>query len=137
MRLHFPISEIRKGIEELKTGKTTRPNYDWDKMEQVPADPGFLFVGDQGIYLMPNTTDGKYNSKKEKDGKNFVIYANECNPDTMEFDDWYDNKRAYWGGDDGSEYLTLGEIENTIALCSNPKHLVIDINPDNFTIACV
>lgn len=134
MRLHFPISEIRKGIEELKTGKETRPNYDWDKGEQVPADRGFLFVGDQGVYLMPNTTDGKYNSQKEKDSTNFVIYANECNPDILPFDEWYDNKRAYWGGDDGSEYIGLQEIEAIMPKEKSIKHLVIDMKKDSFSI---
>lgn len=146
MRLHFPISEIRKGIdEELKTAKKTPEKYDWDKEKVVPTDLGFCFVGDQGVYLMPNTTDGKLNTKRAKhkaenpdseEPLRFVIYAKECDPTKLDFDTWWENKRASWGGDDGVEHISLKEIEDIISAHNNPQNLVIDITPENYRITC-
>jgi hypothetical protein len=39
---------------------------------------GLWLVGDQGVYLMPNT-DGKTRT---------IAYARECDPTKLEFDEW-------------------------------------------------
>jgi len=132
MKLHFPITDINKGIEELKSAKTPPTNYDWDKQETVPCELAFMLVGDQGVYLMPNTNDGKHNAKRDKDESKFVIYANECDPTKMEFDEWWENKRNSFGGDDGVEFMALSELEPIIAKAK--KHLVIDISASRFEV---
>lgn len=126
MKLHFPISEIRTGMEELKTAKTARDLYD------QKTGHGFWLVGDQGVYLMPNTTDGKHNSKTEKP---LVIYAKECDPTKLDFDTWWENKRASFGGDDGVEFISIKDVEGLIT-DKSVKHLVIEISPEQFSIGC-
>lgn len=137
MKLHFPISKIRKGLEELKTAKTTPVKYDWEERKQVPSELGFMLVGDQGVYLLPNTVDGKHNVSKGKDDSFFVIYAKECDPTKLDFDTWWENKRASFGGDDGAEFVAMTEIESMITANDNPKNLVVDMNENGFTIICV
>ena len=100
MKLHFPIPQIRNGLEELKTAKTVKPLYEQE------TGSGFWLVGDQGVYLMPNTTDGAHNAKSEKP---LVIYAKECDPNALPFDTWWDNKRASFGGDDGVDFIARAE----------------------------
>ena len=51
MRLHFPWKEIEKALYELETGKTLR------KSDFTPNEKGLWLVGDQDVYIMPNTTD--------------------------------------------------------------------------------
>ena len=65
--------------------------------------PGFWLVGDHGVYLM-------HNGPVAEGGKPLVVYARECNPETCEFDDWWEAKRASFGGDDGVEFLEPAAI---------------------------
>jgi|SRR6187399_1414621 len=60
--------------------------------------PGFWLVGDHGVYLM-------HNGKRPEGEKPLVVFAKECNPNTMAFDDWWDAKHDSFGGDDGVEFL--------------------------------
>lgn len=132
MKLHFPVKEIQKGIEELKTAKTTPERYDWDLQKTVPSELGFMLVGDQGVYLMPNTRDGKHNAKRKKDDGLFVTYANECDPTKLEFDVWWENKNRSFGGDDGAEFIALNELESIVAKAK--QHLVIELSATQFAI---
>lgn len=109
MKLHFPWNEIEKLIEEVDTATTAKTLYEEE------TGKGLWLVGDQGVYLMPNTTDGIHHAKLGKDDRRLVVYARECNPDRMEFDDWWDNKRQSFGGDDGVEFLNLQEIRDMAA----------------------
>lgn len=127
MKLHFPISQIRTGLEELKTAKTVKPLYERE------TGAGFWLVGDDGVYLMPNTTDGTHHGKG---GKPFIIYAKECDPTVLPFDTWWENKRASFGGDDGVDFIARDEIENLLANAPKARNLVIDISPEQFAISC-
>lgn len=81
----------------------TRPTYGQDDN----PERGFWIVGDEGVYLMHNGTppDGE---------KNVVAYATECDPTTMEFDDWWENKRATFGGDDGVDFIDAATVKSAI-----------------------
>ena len=59
-----------------------------------------ILAGDDGVYFV-------FIAEGEKE----ICHANECNPEKMEFDEWWDNKRESWGGDDGSENIPIEEIE--------------------------
>ncbi|MBX9865009.1 MAG: DUF3085 domain-containing protein [Hyphomicrobium sp.] len=107
MKLHFPWPEVLKALEEIRTANTTRPFYGKD------LGPGLLIVGDHGIYLMPNTTDGIHHQAGEK----IIVYARECDPRTMPFDDWWRTKNNTWGGDDGCEFLNNADL---MALSDTP-----------------
>lgn len=69
--------------------------------------PGFWIVGDEGVYLMHN---GQTHEGFEKQP---VVYAVECNP---EADDWWEVKRATFGGDDGADFIEAKTIKDVIAL---------------------
>lgn len=136
MKLHFPVNEIEKALEEINTAKTANPLYG------EVTGKGFWLVGDQGVYLMPNTHDGKYHGahidnpgvKHEK----ICVYAEECNPQKVDFDTWWENKRASFGGDDGVEFIELATIESLIVKARkspSAAYLVIDIKPKQFSFS--
>ena len=130
MKLHFPWNEIQKLIEEIDTATIGQPLYGEE------TGKGFWLVGDHGVYLMPNTTDGIHHRKLGKGDNRLVVYARECNPDTMAFDDWWDNKRASFGGDDGVEFLNVQEIISMAEQGGkNPDSIVIDFMPNQFAIS--
>lgn len=135
MKLHFPWNEIEKVIEEIDTAKTAQPLYGDD------TGKGLWMVGDHGVYLMPNTTDGIHHRKLDKDDRRLVVYARECNPDRMEFDDWWENKRRSFGGDDGVEFLDLKEIQSLAAHGSvdghRPNSLAVTFSPTQFELSVV
>jgi hypothetical protein len=87
--------------------------------------PGFWLVGDHGVYLMHNGIER---------GTPNQVYARECNPDTMEFDVWWHQKEATFGGDDGVEYIEPAFIIN--AACDG-HDLMITFEEDAFTIAAI
>jgi hypothetical protein len=132
MKLHFPITEIKKGVEELKTAKTKPKRFDWEVMETIESELGFMLVGDQGVYLMPITKDGKHNSNRKDDEGLLVTYAKECDPTKLEFDEWWENKRNSFGGDDGADFIGLNELEPIIAKAK--RHLVINISASEFEV---
>jgi len=133
MKLHFPWNGIQKLIEEVNSAKTVKPLYG----QNTPK--GLWLVGDEGVYLMPNTTDGMHHSKPEHVEKPIVVYADECNPQTMDFDDWWENKRASFGGDDGVEFLDLKGIESLVEHGASdgyePSQLTIDFSDNQFAIS--
>jgi hypothetical protein len=69
--------------------------------------PGFWLVGDHGVYLMHNGVFGEGEKPP-------VVYADECDPTTMEFDDWWEAKRATFGGDDGVDFIDLPTIQHIV-----------------------
>ena len=72
--LKFKTSEIVKLLANLKKE---------DKL---------MLVGDHGVYLM---------SFAQEPDKRQIVYAEGCNPKTD--DDFYENKRHIFGGDDGAD----------------------------------
>ncbi len=135
MKLHFPWNEIEKLIEEVDTATMARTLYDQE------TGKGLWLVGDHGVYLMPNTTNGKHHALLGKDDRRLVVYAKECNPDRMEFDDWWENKRSSFGGDDGVEFLNLQEIKDMAAHGSvdghTPDSLAIEFTPSQIAMSVV
>jgi hypothetical protein len=91
-----------------------------DEIQGKPV-PGFWLVGDDGVYLMHNGTlpDGGVLP--------FVVYAEECNPKTMPFDEWWNNKNASFGADDGAEFIARDDMEKLIAT-GNDLEVVLDQN---------
>lgn len=81
--------------EHHKGGTVVMKNHwpDSDNIDQTTIKPALILVKDHGIYFMSNGQPGL-----PKDGDRNVVYANECNPRTLE--DWYDTARLIMGGDD-------------------------------------
>lgn len=132
MDLRFSWPEVEKLLDEVRAAKTANTLYD------EVTGKGLWLVGDHGVYLMANTKDGPREKARKKDDKTFVVYAKECSPDIMAFDDWWTNKRASFGGDDGVEFLALKELEKMVAKLpkpnSKPQYLVIGFMPGKFSL---
>lgn len=130
MKLTFSWKDLQKAFEELDTAQTARPHYGC-------TDPvkGLWLVGDQGVYLMPNTSDGIHH---KADGPRVVVYARECNPDTMPFDTWWANKQATFGGDDGVEFVDADNLRALAAQMPKPPRLVsIELSPQTFAVSLI
>lgn len=132
MDLHFSWSEVEKLLDEIRAAKTANTLYD------EVTGKGLWLVGDHGVYLMANTKDGpRERARKEKESA-FVVYAEQCNPEKLEFDEWWENKRASFGGDDGVEFLALKELEKMVAKPPEPnikpQYLVIGFMPGKFSL---
>lgn len=120
MKLHFLWPEVAKLLDEVRAAAKAKSLYG------KKTGKGLWLVGDQGVYLMPNT---------EFEGKPNVVYAEECDPDKV--DDWWGVKRASFGGDDGVEFIGLAEIDGLLVPADKglrPEALVIDISSEQFTI---
>lgn len=122
MKLHFPWNEIEKAMEEVRTASAPRPLYGEE------TGKGLWLVGDHGVYFMPNTTDGIHHKARQKDEKMLAVYAKECDPNKLDFDTWWNNKGASFGGDDGVEFFALAEIEKFGT--EKPKYLVAEFTPE-------
>lgn len=83
------------------------------KLEDIDLSliqPGLWLVGDHGVYLMSNGGD----SAKQLEGGN-AAYAHEVNPEKLPFEEWWENKRASFGGDDGCEFIDAETIRSSAA----------------------
>lgn len=69
----------------------------------ITTNGQILLVHDQGVYLMSNSEP----LDKVDDTKNFVVYAEGCNPEVSA--EWYDTAHSLVGGDDFCEKLPFLE----------------------------
>ena len=105
MNLTFPKARVRELLEHSKAAATRRPSYSQTAdPTKIPA--GLWLVGDQGVYLMSNATMSEGQKRAE------LVYAAEVDPDKLDFDTWWANKRASFGGEDGVEFLEADLIES-------------------------
>ena len=121
MKLTFPHAALK--------GLLTRAMQQWP-LEIRPlygnaTGPGFWIVGDQGVYLMHN---GK---PHEGMGSQPVVYALECDPHTLEFDEWWENKRATFGADDGADFIEADTIRDAV---ENGHDLIFSFSRDQMII---
>lgn len=64
-----------------------------------------VLVKDHGVYLV--SENGEFDEKVQR--KKHVAYAQGCNPDVDEFDDWWERASTEVGGDDCAEYLDVND----------------------------
>lgn len=123
MKLHFPWAALAPLFEELDTATTIRELYG------RTTEKGLWIIGDQGIYVMANTTNGVHHKSSEKP---LVVYATECDPTKLDFDTWWSVKQASFGGDDGIDYLHIDELRAMAQKPPRPRmvpsNLVIDFS---------
>lgn len=122
MRLTFPHAQLR---DLLKSAEASWPKGQRALWHQEGAEPGFWLVGDHGVYLM-------HNANLDEGEKPAVVYASECNPETMPFDAWWDAKIASFGGDDGVEFIAADVIRDAVATDSP---LLVDFNADEMEVS--
>jgi len=119
MKLHFPWPEVAKILDEVRAAKRAKPLYG------EKTGKGLWLVGDEGVYLMPNTVGDTRT----------IAYAKECDPTKCKFDDWWNVKRATFGGDDGVEFISIEEIDGLLIPAKTgmqAQQLVIDLSPQRF-----
>lgn len=110
---------LRKPGVTLKEGEFPTE----DMIDTTKIEPGLILVGDQGVYLISNSRNQqKLPGKKSLD----VAYARGANPDVDE--DFYEMKRAMFGGDDGTQFLPATLFER--ALEENHTEFVITVSDD-------
>lgn len=123
MRMTFDAAKVRALLAHSMASATHWEPYD------RPTGVGLMLVGDRGVYLMssglpflPPPAPGEPHTN--------VVYATECNPDTMAFDDWWDAKREGFGADDGVEYLPARLIEAALARSEDADGVIaLDVSP--------
>lgn len=98
MRLTFDRKIVEQLADFAEKVKPIPKLYDMKQSERWLA-----LVGDHGVYLM---VFGKGGPKREGD-KPLIAYANEINPETMEFEAWWDAKGDSFGGDDGCDAVPV------------------------------
>lgn len=123
MRLHFDAKIVKQLREHAATAAEHKSLYDQPDTKK----PGFWLVGDQGVYLMSNGSPHLPKEPGASDEKSLVAYAKECNPETMDFDDWWEAKQRSFGGDDGVEFIDIASI---------PEHgrIIINMTATSFAI---
>jgi hypothetical protein len=84
----------------------------WRKGYDGKAAAGLHLVGDHGVYLM--STGDPILKDPAKPESSLVCYANECNPDALEFNDWWEVKQETFGGDDGVEFISAKEVRGAV-----------------------
>jgi hypothetical protein len=104
MKLHFEPKDVEKLIQHTYAAQSHKVLYG----NKATAKPGLWLVGDDGVYLMSNGIPSI--PKGNNTNKQFVVYADECNPDIQDFDEWWEVKNATFGPDDGCEFIDLERI---------------------------
>lgn len=131
MKLTFDVKLVQQLLDDSKNAKEWRLAYG-EYSDKAEARPGLWLVGDQGVYLMSNSKDGVLkDGSTPENPSHLVAYAHQCDP-TSKGDDWYDNKRAAFGGDDGVEFLDASFIEGALAKAKNGK-MTLNITPSKIT----
>lgn len=141
MKLTFDADHLRRLLSLSRASEEKRPTYDqivdpdmWrddldparlrtlrneDEDEGVAlsatpddVDPGkigagLILVGDQGVYLMSQAPVETCRAS----GVPHVAYAAEADPENLPFDDWWNAKQEFFGGDDGTVFIPESTIE--------------------------
>jgi hypothetical protein len=124
MIMHFARAGVETILHALRTGTTLfRKPHD----QKGAGKPQVWLVGNRGVYLMANNTPSE---------NPFVVYANECNPTTMDFDAWDAIKRSSFGGDDSVEVLCLNDVATALATYAAGEDFQLDVNRDHLAIVC-
>lgn len=151
MRLHFELALIRRLLIHAKTAREHRPTFDQmcdgqfrrdgktfdfdgssadfptsDDVDLAKVPAGLWLVGDSGVYLMSNGTPPLLVNGSSSN--HIVAYAAECDPRNP--GDWWDVKRAAFGGDDGTVFLEASFIEGLIAR-GRADSVCLEVTPDH------
>jgi Protein of unknown function (DUF3085) len=118
--LTFPVGRVLAAVTEAYRGPNPCTLYG------VGTGPGLWLVGDEGVYLMPNT-----NAKPRT-----IVYARECDPTKLPFDTWWENKQATFGGGDGIEFIAAKDLMKDLREFNKqhgaPCFFHVEITPDKF-----
>lgn len=126
--LKFNATAVKLLCEHALAAKEWRGTY------EDATGPALHLAGDHGVYLMSNGLPGLMKPAKNGDAPgNIVVYAEGINPDVDE--DWWETKRAVFGGDDGVEELAWCEkILRSLTVHPNQTHITIVLNADEISM---
>ena len=79
-----------------------------------------MLIGSDGVYIAASHGPEQ-------------AFAEGCNHNVDEFDDWWELKRRTWGGDDGIEELDAQEILDILDKCDT--HLIVAFKAEEVFIA--
>lgn len=91
----------------------------------IPPAPALLFVHDQGVYLMSNGIPLDQTDPANPESHSYVAYAEGCNPNIGDFDDWYGTSRDLVGGNDFAEVIAI--VSDWPSLCAEFNELHIEV----------
>jgi hypothetical protein len=128
MKLHFDKELVDRLIDHSRNAESRSKLYGMDGTDTA----GVWLVGDQGVYLMSNGTPHLPRDENNPDERSLVCYADECNPETLDFENWWENKRASFGGDDGADFIEAGAFES-VNPDRNGKY-VLNVTPSEIAV---
>ena len=114
--------ELRMAIDNDRFPNFQDEDFDYSK---IPS--GLWLVGDEGVYLMSN------GHLKVQEDMSHVCYAEECNPLTMEFEDWRFTKDQSFGADDGVDFIPAASLIKVLQL-EGEQTLSIELDQNSLTI---
>jgi hypothetical protein len=127
MILTFDKAGVKELLAHAYASRLHRPCY--ADQPGDPVKPALHLVGDDGIYLMSNGIPPLPGGERT----NRIVYANECNPETMSFDLWWETKADSFGGSDGIDKIPGHDAQNWVDL--SPGDIVrLEIGPDQFAL---
>jgi hypothetical protein len=115
--LRFRVGELLPIIDWARRNPPGNYPYTSD-----PAPPGLLFVKDEGVYLLANTSARQRQHPSTE--RVVVCYADTYGPDR----DWWEIRAAV-GGDDFAEFLPLLDVLSVIKATPADQWFVIDFDP--------
>ena len=101
-----------------------------EDLDQALIGPGLILVGDEGVYLMANVPSETVLAA----GVPHVAYAEEVNPKTLPFDTWWEAKRASFGPDDGTVFLSEELIAGALSKITAGGSLLLEVGPEQIGV---
>lgn len=127
----FKTDEIIRSVEHALAA--TEFDMGWS---DEPHSPKLLFVHDQGVYIMSNgiPRDIIYVNNDTAGGeeRNYISYAEGCDPRVGTFDEWYNMSRDLVGGDDFVELINLDQ--DFLEKCRDYEELHVDLSPTQMAV---
>ncbi|WFS69531.1 DUF3085 domain-containing protein (plasmid) [Agrobacterium leguminum] len=119
MRLTFPHPQLRKLLAEAEIRWSQGLRLRWG----IKDPAGFWLIGDQGVYLMHN---GRF-----VEGEQRVVYAIECDPTIMPFEQWSSAKRISFGCVRGCEFIDEEIVRDAVDVGSS---LIVEFASTTMTV---
>lgn len=132
IKLTFSTKGLRELLDHAQAAPEHSRGYAFLNDRIGRPGPGLIVVGDHGIYFMSNGEPGLLVPHQRPGGtRNVCVYANECNPNTMEVDAWWDVKQVAFGGDDGADFIEAKTIDAAIRLAesNNAENVTVGFMP--------
>ena len=123
-RLVFKNGEA---LKRLALGTEQATKFRIPYTEKHTDKKGFLFVKDEGIYLM-----NAYAGGKPPNALGTVVYADSFDPNKDE--EVWERSRQAVGGDDFGEFIQLPEIVLRAIVMRQLKKLIIDMNKESYSV---